>query len=264
MNIRLQLFELEDQRWFPHVIRQGMLDFLRFMITRLNAYEAALPLLQELLERSGQRHITDLCSGAGGGIAAIQQQLGQRLHRPVTVTLSDLYPNLGAYKYLQESSGGAINFIPEPVNATAVPASIKGVRTIFSSFHHFPPHLAKAILQDAASKQAAIGIFEGARKSWLELLLLWLLFPLVILLVTPFIRPFRLSRLFFTYLLPLIPLGILWDGTVSLLRIYTPAQLQRMASEAQAPNYTWRSGRAGTGPGKNVIYLIGYPEEVKR
>ncbi|WP_266204197.1 class I SAM-dependent methyltransferase [Pontibacter kalidii] len=261
MNIRLQLFELEDQRWFPHVIRQGMLDFLRFMITRLNAYEAALPLLQELLERTHQRHITDLCSGAGGGIAAIREQLSQRMGNTVRVTLSDLYPNLDAYRYLQESADGAISFIPEPVDATAVPQSIKGVRTIFSSFHHFPPHLAKAILQDAADKRAAIGIFEGARKSWLELLLLWLFFPLVILLVTPFIRPFRLSRLFFTYILPLIPLGIIWDGTVSLLRIYTPEQLQRMASEVQTTNYTWRSGRTGAGPGKDVIYLIGYPEE---
>ncbi|OKL39214.1 hypothetical protein [Pontibacter flavimaris] len=261
LNIRLQLFEFEDLRWFPHVLRQGMLDFLRFMITRLNAYEAAIPLLQELLERTHQRHITDLCSGAGGGIAAIQQQLSQRMGTTVRVTLSDLYPNLGAYEYLQESSGGAINFIPEPVNATAVPPGIKGVRTIFSSFHHFPPHLAKAILQDAAGRRAAIGIFEGASKSWLELLLLWLLFPILILLVTPFIRPFRLSRLFFTYILPLIPLGILWDGTVSLLRMYTPEQLQRMASEVKTANYTWRSGRAGAGPGKHVIYLIGYPEE---
>ncbi|WP_276497974.1 class I SAM-dependent methyltransferase [Pontibacter litorisediminis] len=261
MNIRLQLFEFEDLRWFPHVIRQGMLDFLRFMISRLNAYEAALPLLQELLERSNQRHFTDLCSGAGGGIATIQQQLSQRMGSSVRVTLSDLYPNLGAYAYLQQNSGGSIRFIPAPVDATAVPASITGVRTIFSSFHHFPPRLAKAILQDAADKGAAIGIFEGAKKSWLELLVLWLLFPIVILVVTPFIRPFRLSRLFFTYILPLIPLGILWDGTVSLLRIYTPEQLQRLASEVQAANYTWRAGRAGAGPGKHVIYLIGYPDQ---
>ncbi len=262
MNIRLQLFEFEDQPWFPHVIRQGMLDFLRFMITRLNAYEAALPLLQELLERTGSRHLTDLCSGAGGGIASIQQQLTQRMGKPVQVTLSDLYPNLRAYEYIRHESGGAIDFIPEPVDATAVPESIKGVRTIFSSFHHFPPAVAKAILQDAATKRTAIGIFEGAKKSWLEMLLLWLFFPVIILVVTPFIRPFSISRLFFTYILPLIPLGIIWDGTVSLLRIYTPEQLRQMASEVQASGYTWRSGRVGAGAGKYVIYLIGYPEEL--
>ncbi|WP_299755161.1 class I SAM-dependent methyltransferase [uncultured Pontibacter sp.] len=261
MNIRIQLFEFEDQRWFPHVIRQGMMDFLRFMITNLSAYEAILPLLRELLERTDQKQITDLCSGAGGGIAALRQQLSSHMGVSVHVTLSDLYPNIDAYQYLSSTSSSTIDFIPSPVDATAVPDHVKGVRTIFSSFHHFPPPAAKAILQDAADKGAAIGIFEGAKKSWGEMLLLWLMFPPLILLVTPFIRPFKFSRLFFTYLIPLIPLGIIWDGTVSLLRIYTPAQLQRMASEIKAPNYTWRSGREGNAPGKYVIYLIGYPDQ---
>lgn len=237
-----------------------MLDFLRFMITKLNAYEAALPLLQELLERTQQRHVTDLCSGAGGGIGATQKQLSQRMGTTIGVTLSDLYPNIAAYEYLNRQSEGAIDFIPEPVDATAVPESITSVRTIFSSFHHFPPVVARAILQDAADKRAAIGIFEGAKKSWIELLLLWFAFPVAILVVTPFIRPFNLGRLFYTYIIPLIPLGIIWDGTVSLLRIYTPEQLQQLSKQVTATGYTWRVGRAGAGLGKNVIYLIGYPD----
>ena len=93
------------------------------------------------------------------------------------------------------------------------------------------------------------------------MLLLWTVFPVLIFLVTPFIRPFRFSRLFFTYLVPLIPLGIIWDGTVSLLRIYTPELLQRMVQDIDSPNYIWRTGKDGTRPGKHVIYLIGYPEE---
>lgn len=237
-----------------------MLDFLRFMISKLGAYEAALPLLQELLERTQQQHITDLCSGAGGGIAVVQRELSQCMGTTVRITLSDLYPNLAAYRYLQQSSGGALSYIPEPVDATAVPAHVTGVRTIFSSFHHFPPAVARAILQHAAESRAAIGVFEGASKSWLELLLLWAVFPVLILLVTPFIRPFRLSRLFFTYIIPLIPLGIIWDGTVSLLRIYTPQMLQRMVADIQVPGFAWRTGKAGTRPGKHVIYVIGYPE----
>ncbi|TXK47127.1 class I SAM-dependent methyltransferase [Pontibacter qinzhouensis] len=259
MNFRLHLFELEDQAWFPHIIRQGMLDFLRFMISKLGAYETAVPLLQELLTKTKQQHFTDLCSGAGGGIEVISQALNKQMGVPVQVTLSDLYPNEAAYLYLKERSGGLIDFISEPVDATAVPASVQGTRTIFSSFHHFRPEQAQAILQDAADKRVGIGVFEGASKSWLELIILWLVFPFLILLVTPFIRPFKLSRLFFTYLVPLIPIGIIWDGTVSLLRIYTPAMLQQMANKVHAPNYTWRAGKVGDKPGKHVIYLIGYP-----
>ena len=238
-----------------------MLDYLRFMISKLDAYEEAVPLLQELLEKTQERHITDLCSGAGGGIAGIRQVLSYRMGIPIRVTLTDLYPNHEAYDYLSAISNGAIDYMPKPVDATAVPPTLKGVRTIFSSFHHFPPKEARQILQDAADRGAAIGIFEGASKSWAELLMLWLVFPFVILAVTPFIRPFKLSRILFTYLVPLIPLGIIWDGTVSLLRIYPPGMLRRMVKKVKAPNYTWRTGKAGTQPGKYVIYLIGYPED---
>lgn len=260
MNFRLQLFEFEDQPWFPHVIRQGMLDFLRFMISKLNAYEPAVPLLKVLLQKTGQEHITDLCSGAGGGIAVVQQELCKVMGKPVHITLTDLYPNLDSYKYLQKQSGGEISFIAEPVNAMAVPENITGVRTIFSSFHHFNPVQAKAILQDAAESRKAIGIFEGAGKSWLELFTFWLFFPLIILIVSPFIRPFKLSRLFFTYIIPLIPIGILWDGTISIFRIYTPQMLIQMANAVSTERYRWQAGKVGNGLGKNVIYLIGYPD----
>lgn len=236
-----------------------MQDYLRFMISTLYTYEAALPLLEELLTKTQQQHITDLCSGAGGGIAGIRDALSKRMGLPVRVTLTDLYPNLDAYEYLYIQSKGSITFIPDPVNALAVPEHLHGVRTIFSSFHHFPPHIAQNILQDAVDKRAAIGIFEGAKKSWTELLLLWVTFPFVIIFVTPFIRPFKLSRILLTYLIPLIPLGILWDGTVSLLRIYPPKKLLSIANKIKGANYTWKAGRAGGGPGKHVIYLIGYP-----
>jgi hypothetical protein len=129
LNIRLQLFELEDQQWFPHVVRQGMQDYLRFMISTLSTYEAALPLLEELLVKTQQQHITDLCSGAGGGIAGIREALSKRMAKPVRVTLTDLYPNLDAYEYLYNESKGAITFVPDPVNALAVPENLHGVRT---------------------------------------------------------------------------------------------------------------------------------------
>jgi hypothetical protein len=259
VNLRLQLFELEDQKWFPHVVREGMQDYLRYMITKLDTYEAALPYLEELLTQTNQQHITDLCSGAGGGIATIRESLSKRLSYPVQVTLTDLYPNPDAYEYLKNESRGRIDFIAEPINALQVPAELKGVRTIFSSFHHFSPKEAIKILEDAVEKRAAIGVFEGAKKSWAELILLWLTFPVVILLITPFIKPFKFSRIFYTYIIPLIPLGIIWDGTVSLLRIYPPNKLKKLTKKLKSTDYVWRAGRAGKGPGKHVIYLIGYP-----
>jgi hypothetical protein len=189
----------------------------------------------------------------------LEIQTGQK----ITITLTDKFPNLEAYHYLARQSKGALKFVPEPVDATAVPPSLTGFRTVFSAFHHFPPVAAQAILKDAVRQNQGIGVFEGAGKRWHELLLVWLVFPGLILLITPFIRPFTWSRLFFTYILPLIPVGTVWDGTVSLLRMYTPAHLQTMVDSLQAPHYTWHIGRARHWSGTGVLYLIGYPSKLQ-
>lgn len=254
---------MEDQPWFPHVVRQGMMDVLRFMIMWLGIYKPIVPLLRDALAQTGQTHLVDLCSGAGGGIQQIWQQLETQTGQRTTITLTDKFPNLEAYQYLASQSGGALQFETEPVDATAVPARLTGFRTVFSAFHHFPPAAAQAILADAVRQNQGIGVFEGAGKRWHELLLVWLVFPWLILLITPFIRPFRWSRLIFTYVVPFIPVGTVWDGTVSLLRMYTPGHLQTMVNALNAPHYTWHIGRARHWSGTGVLYLIGYPSKLQ-
>jgi hypothetical protein len=258
---RYHLFEFEDLPWFPDKLRQNMMDFLRFAISKLHVYEPIIPLLQELLSKAQTPEIIDLCSGGGGGITGIQAELAWRLHQPVPVVLSDLYPNIPAFELIKRQSRGAISYLPQPVDATDVPTQFTGCRTIFSAFHHFRPALARAILADAAQKRIPIGIFEGAGKSYFEIILAVVLFPVVFFLVTPFIRPFRFSRFFFTYLLPLIPLCTMWDGSVSILRLYTPAHLQQLTASIPVDNYTWRTGKLKHKLGLQVIYLIGYPTE---
>lgn len=256
---RYQLFEFEDLPWFPDFLRQSMMDFLRFMISKINIYQPIIPLMQQALKHTQEQDILDLCSGGGGGIAGIQQELSKRLGYEVKITLTDKFPNQPAFELVQKQTRGAITFIAEPVDATDVPAPFTNFRTIFSAFHHFKPGLAQAILQDAARKKVPIGIFEGASKSWFEIALVLFVFPFVILAITPFIRPFRLSRLFFTYIVPVLPLCIMWDGMVSILRIYSPAMLQQLTEGINSEDYSWQSGKARHWSGAQVIYLIGYP-----
>jgi len=66
MRLRLRLFEFEDLPWFPAVIRAGMMDYLRFMISALGTYRPITPLLAEGLRRTGHTHIVELGAGAGG------------------------------------------------------------------------------------------------------------------------------------------------------------------------------------------------------
>jgi hypothetical protein len=141
-----------------------------------------------------------------------------------------------------------------------VPADLKGLRTLFTSFHHFPPEQACAILQNAVDAGEGICIFETPRRAWWAMALV---FPFVLLMFlgTPWIRPWRWSRLLWTYVVPVIPLVLLLDGVVSCLRAYRPQELREMVGKLRSNRYRWEVGEQKTAiAGAPITYLIGYPE----
>jgi len=145
-----------------------------------------------------------------------------------------------------------------------VPARFSGFRTLFNSFHHFRPTDAVAILRDAAEAGQPIGIFEIPDRTLRTIVPVMLLTPFMVALATPFIRPFRWSRLLWTYLVPVVPLTFWWDGIVSQLRAYTPAELERLANIVAIDRYSWRAGQVPilSTPG-HLTYLLGYPNSHK-
>jgi len=256
---RVHSFELEDQPWFPAAIRDLATDYLHFVEARCALHLPALPLLWEVLEATGTERVVDLCSGAGGMIPLIQQALAAD-GVPVRFTLTDRYPNLPAFQAAAQAGGGAIDFVPEAVDARAVPPELRGVRTLFNGFHHFPPGEAVQVLRDAVQARQPIAIFEVSERSLSTLIPLALLTPLLVALATPFIRPFRWRRLFWTYVLPAVPLTCWWDGIISQLRAYTPAELEGLAREAGEDVYVWRTGKKALGSTPGMLtYLLGYP-----
>ena len=235
---RLHLFEWEDQSWFPALLRDCGTDFLRFGVTRIDQTENFEPLLQDLLERNGSARVTDLCSGGGGPIEKLAVGLVAAGHE-IRVTLTDFYPNTDAFERIARESNGLIDFHREAVDARDVPGSLAGVRTMFNAFHHFRPEDAKAVLADALRKRRPIAVVEVLRREPVSLVGIVLNALIGILFVTPFIRPFRWSRLLFTYLIPVVPLFMLWDGLVSCLRGYTPAELDQLTSGLRADDWVW-------------------------
>jgi hypothetical protein len=84
--------------------------------------------------------------------------------------------------------------------------------------------------------------------------------PIVMLAVMPFVRPFRWPYRIFTYLIPLIPLSLLWDVIVSFLPIYTLDQMATMTKTLHAPDYSCEIGRIQVrGVPGGLRYLIGRP-----
>ncbi len=253
------LFEFEDLAWFPDTIRESMTDYLRYFLKATNFYGPIIPLICEAMIESHQNSIVDLCSGSGGPIEDVMKGLKEIGNNSITVTLTDKFPNLNAFKLLQDKYRGQLSYIEDSLDAKKIPGSLLGFRTIFSGIHHFHEEIIGDIIKNAVQSKAPIGIFDGGDRNIFTALGIILLQPISFLLFTPFFRPFRFSRLIFTYLIPIIPLCTLWDGVVSIIRLYDPKQLEQIAKTNDDGNYIWKSGKVKNKLGMNVAYLIGIP-----
>jgi hypothetical protein len=173
-----------------------------------------------------------------------------------------MFPNREAFARAKARYAGQLDYCSEPVDARHIPERLDGMRTLFNGFHHFRPADAKAILQGVVDQRMAVGIFEIAERTPRILLSVLFGVPLLVLVATPFIRPLSLSRLFWTYVLPLVPLCLVWDGLVSMLRTYSSEDLASMATAVDKDAYQWETGRlVPPFPGVPVTYLLGYPRE---
>jgi hypothetical protein len=252
-----RFFEFHDQAWFPKTIRDGVTDALQFILSLGGVYRSIAPRLSEAIEACGAERVVDLCSGGGGPWLWLYRSVSVANGRAVTVCLTDKYPNIPAFDSAKENARGQITFHPQGVDAANLPAELLGFRTLFTSFHHFAPDEAVAILQNAVDSSQGIGIFEAPRRHPLTILS-----TVLILLggfaTAPFIRPFSISRLFWTYVIPVIPLVLLFDGVVSCLRAYSQNELAELAGQVKSGNYVWRIGeqRGGIAP---ITFLIGIP-----
>ena len=261
MKLRNYLFEFEDLAWFPDTIRESMTDYLRYLITKVDFYRPIVPLIIEGMNRSNANQVIDLCSGGGGAIEQIQKELNAQSEMEIKIILTDKYPNISAYEFLSVKTACAISFLNTSVDAADVPVTLKGFRTIFSGFHHFNKLTAKSVIKNAVDAKSGIGIFDGGNKDILAILAILLVHPLVFFFFTPFFKPFRFSRLFFTYIIPVIPFCTVWDGIVSIIRLYKPNELLQIAKEVEPDSYHWRSGKMKSKFGLMVTFLIGYPVE---
>jgi hypothetical protein len=241
--MRVHLVEIHDLPSCPPSLRDALTDFLAFTENLAGAYDPVAPLLRRAFARTKARRVVDLCSGAGGPWRRLADQVG------VPVLLTDLYPH---------RTGLDLRLHPTPVDARAVPQALDGFRTIFTAFHHFRPEEARAILADAVHHGQGIGVFEIARRAPLEIAVIaftWL----GTLVSVPFMRPWRWTRLAWTYLPPVLPIVGTFDGVVSCLRTYSKAELEELIRGLGT--YDWEIGdfRGGWSPLRGS-YLIGVPK----
>ena len=252
---RFRLFEILDQAWCPQTVRDGATDCLEAIISTADVYRPVREQFFAAIRSCGATRVVDLCSGGGGPWPSRQWRCRLEREANLTVALTDKFPSSVLGARLGQSP--RLISIGLPVDATDVPEELRGFRTVFSSFHHFPDAMAIKILGDAVESGEGFASAEVTSRSVRALLTICVL-PAFVWLLTPRMRPFRWRRLLLTYLVPAIPFVIFWDGVVSCLRTRTPEELLQLTRGF--PGYEWSAGYA-KGSWLAPVYLSGLPRK---
>jgi hypothetical protein len=257
---RLHLMELEDQAWFPRVLRDAMTDWLSFMAGLSSAPFAAMsPRIRAALAASRTQTIVELGAGGGGPATQLVGVLAREGVTGLDLVLTDLYPNVERLELASRKCKVPCRVVSTSVDATSVPRELPGLRFFANAFHHLPEATARKVLVDATASRQPIVIIELVSRSPSGFMHVFIGVA-IMLLATPIVRPFRWSRLLFTYLLPLVPLATIWDGLVSCLRIYSPRELEALVASLPANDFRWDIGRQRVPfTPIAVTYLVGHP-----
>lgn len=251
---RYQIFEWEDFPWFPSSIRRAQTDYMKFVVQMV--YATFFERFRQWIRQSKTTQIVDVCSGGGGPWTTFKPKLGH----DVLVTLTDKYPNLDAFQHLHETIG--TDYIPTPVGITQIPSYLKGSRTCFTAFHHFEESEAIEFLSQTIRSGEPLCIAEVTERTWFAIISAMIRIPIFSLFITCFTRPFRWSKVFWTWIVPVIPLIMVWDGVVSHLRTYHPEEMLRMVERIpQSHTYQWETGRQSGIAGSHVTFLFGIPKK---
>lgn len=261
---KFRLFEFNESSWMPSIFRRYITDFLSklwcfdgFGMTK-PAITPVIDLMEKSIKNTKAKKIVDLASGSGEPCYHTLLSLKEKGVKDLTIVLSDLFPNIESFKKISEKDK-KVSYEEKPTDA--MKCNLDGFRTFFASFHHFNEKQATKIIKDAVDKKEGIGIFELTYKGLWNILFLIGLGPLWIFLITPVVKPLTLGRIIFTYLIPIIPLALCWDGFVSVLRTYSEKEMKNIIKKADPDNtFTWQTKKGIYGLPK-VIAIVGYPKE---
>ena len=265
---RIQLFEFEDLGWFPTWLRVCMTNLIVILQKMIGVPELLANLIADILKKVNRDTIVDLGSGSGGAMPEVLEALHKiEGLEHVSLIMTDLYPSPEMLKKFNSVTPNKISYHYTSINATNIATAPEGLKTMVNSFHHMPPKKARAILESAQRTHQPLLIYEMGDNN-IPLLIWWLLLPIsliiliiMVLFMTPFVKPLTWRQIVFTYLIPIIPICYAWDGQASLPRMYTLKDLDVLLDGLGSENYTWEKGHALKQHGKKQgTYLIGLPK----
>ena len=223
---RKQITQIINVGWFPKFLKTLIAEFLSWFVVKVNATKPFVPVIEVVLDKTNHKKIINIEFGIGAGIETIKPFLKD------DVTVDSIHIS---------------NFI----------TSEKGVYLFVNSFHQLNSKKAKKILQNIVDSGNPVVVVEGNNDSLWQIVGMTVFVPLTVLLTAFFVKPFRISRIIFTYLIPILPIIIVIDGCIALLKLYNPTDLLELTSSLERNNYDWKAGKNDNGRGGKIMYLTG-------
>jgi len=239
------LKELEDYPWFPTSLRKMQLEYVGWISVQLKLYH---PLLKEII-KFPSNHWTDLASGSGWPALYLQKNASDEIH----YTLSDLYPDSVSNEVKKQlkvecESLNIINFQPQTGKQYS----------LFNAFHHFSQAQQKQLIKKMKEARASCIIAEVLEPT----LLCFIQVTLAAFILQPLtawaIRPFSVTRMITTYLIPIQLFTVVWDGWLSVFKSKTAKQYKELACEFADHQYSIEVKRIQQLQG-NLIVIIAQP-----
>ena len=259
--MRRQAFEFMDLPQTPRYLRDSIVESLGNAIRWSGVYKNAATVFAEFCAGLQGVKLLELCSGSGEPATILLDTLNKQGKKLPCFLISDLFPVNSKMEKVVEQFPDNIEAINTPLDALSVPDSIPhSARVVISSLHHFTPDQARSILRDSAEKGKPIFILEPMNRRLMSVLKLGFFFFLSIMLNPIFSKRKRLLKVMFTYPIPLIPLMGIWDGGISVMRVYSEKELMALTSIIDA-DFQWKFHNIPVAWGGSISVFIGKPQD---
>jgi SAM-dependent methyltransferase len=257
---RLQLFEFNDSPRLHPAARDTIVESLSRALEWGRVLDGLVQPFSRFLDEAGTRELLDLGSGHGGPSRILAKALAREGRPPARFVLTDLHPRIEAWTASRAAFPDAVDFEPSPVDARSVPAALgrDRARTLVNVFHHFPPDVAAAVLEDAVRGSRGVFLAESFARDPLQCANIAVA-GLPAIFANPLLTErHRLAKAALTYLTPVALAMTAWDGLVSTFRVYEERELYAMVAPFGA-RFRWTYGTFRYFPRGEGYFFHGVP-----
>lgn len=226
---RKQLPQISNQLWFPGFLRNNVHEFMTWFVDAVHAAKPFMPVIEKGLQNAPEKRIINIDLNFAAGIETLKPYLANDIQ------------------------------VESVTDTNSLPGN-KGLVTFINCFHQLDQRNAKNWLEKIVETVNPVAVVEGNNDSLWQVFGMMVIVPLTVIFTAPFVKPFRLSRIIFSWLIPILPVVTFIDGFLALFKLYAPDDLDELVSKIDSGVYVWESGKLDNGRGGKIIYLLGIPK----